>query len=269
MIPAEPSRPEPPRVAPMRVAAAHAVTILAHLALVAGMVWIGLRHFDNIHTGAAAATLYLLTFSTSQLTSQVDHVVPAMLLLWAVAAYRRPLIAGFLLGLAAGLIYYPLFLLPLWFGFYWWRGAVRFGAGVALALALLVAVLAITSPQLGTFTEQVRLMFGWRNPFNVKPSGFWQYWREDYRVIPVLAAFVALSAGLAIWPRAQESRHALELLGGRDAGHPVLARRSGRPVRRLVSAAADPDHLPPEPRRPRRAFRRAAGLGKEEEGMRN
>ncbi len=199
MIPAEPSRPAPQRAEPMHVAAAHAVTIFAHLAVVAGMVWIGLRHFDNIHTGAAAATLYLLTFSTSQLTSQVDHVVPAMLLLWAVAAYRRPMIAGFLLGLAAGLIYYPLFLLPLWFGFYWWRGAVRFGAGVALALALLVAALAISPPELGTFSEQVRLMFGWRNPFSVKPLGLWQYWREEYR-IPVLAAFVALSAGLAIWP---------------------------------------------------------------------
>ena len=244
------------------------MTILAHLALVAGMVWIGLRHFDNVHTGAAAATLYLLTFSTSQLTSQVDHVVPAMLLLWAVAAYRRPLVAGFLLGLAAGLIYYPLFLLPLWFGFYWWRGAVRFGAGVALALALLVAALAFTSPELGTFAEQVRLMFGWRNPFNVKPSGIWQYWREEYR-IPVLAAFVVALGRPGDLAAAQESRHALELLGGRDAGHPVLARRSGRPVRRLVSAAADPDHLPPEPRRPRRALRRAAGLGKEEEGMRD
>ncbi len=199
MIPADPARPELHRVAPMRAAAAHAVTILAHLALVAGMVWIGLRHFDNVHTGAAAATLYLLTFSTSQLTSQVDHVVPAMLLLWAVAAYRRPLVAGILLGLAAGLIYYPLFLLPLWFGFYWWRGAVRFGAGVALALALLVAALVFSPPDLGSFGDQLRLMFGLRSPLNVKPTGIWQFWREEYR-IPVLALFVVISAGLAIWP---------------------------------------------------------------------
>ena len=37
-----------------------ATAILAHLAVVLGMVLIGYRHFDNTHTGIAAATLYLL-----------------------------------------------------------------------------------------------------------------------------------------------------------------------------------------------------------------
>ena len=116
------AQPEAHRQATIRSAATRTVTILAHLAVVIGMVWIGFRHFGNIHTGVAAATLYLLTFYTSQFTSQMDHVVPAMLLVWAVAAYRLPVIAGILLGLAAGMIYYPLFLLPLWCGFYWRRG---------------------------------------------------------------------------------------------------------------------------------------------------
>ncbi len=132
MVSAEPdaSQPEACREALIRSATTRTAAILAHLAIVAGMVWIGYRHFDNIHTGVAAATLYLLTFYTSQLTSQVDHVVPAALLVWAVAAYRLPLLAGVLLGLAAGLIYYPLFLLPLWCSFYWRRGLVRFVGGV-------------------------------------------------------------------------------------------------------------------------------------------
>ncbi len=146
MIHPAPVQPEARHAALIHAAATHAAAILAHLAVVVGMVWIGFRHFDNIHTGVAAATLYLLCFYTSQLTSQVDHVVPAMLLVWAVAAYRRPMLAGVLLGLAAGLIYYPLFLLPLWLAFYWRRGVVRFAFGVVLALAVLAASLVWLPP---------------------------------------------------------------------------------------------------------------------------
>ena len=233
------------RQALIRVATTCTATILAHLAVVAGMVWIGLRHFDNIHTGVAAATLYLLDFYTSQFTSQVDHVAPAMLLVWAVAAYRRPAIAGVLLGLAAGMIYYPLFLLPLWFGFYWRRGAIRFAFGIILAMAVLVTSLALNSPDLDSFTTHVEQMFGWRNPFQVQSSlsGFWHYYEPAYR-IPVLAAFVALCGGLAIWP-AQKNLGTLLLFRGcwpRSSGWPITAGLHG-----VVSAVADPDGLPTEP----------------------
>ncbi len=193
------SQPEVYRQNLLRVMTTRAVAILAHLAVVMGMMWIGFRHFDNIHTGVAASTLYLLTFYTSQFTSQVDHVAPAMLLVWAVAAYRRPLISGILLGLAAGIIYYPLFLLPLWCGFYWRRGAIRFAFGVVAALAILVASLALNSPDRAVFTSQLAQMFGWRDPFQAPLAGFWEYYRHAYR-IPVLAAFVAMCLGLALWP---------------------------------------------------------------------
>jgi len=175
------------------------VTILAHLALVVGIVWIGIRHFGNTQTGVAAATLYLLTFYTSQFTSQVDHVIPAMLLVWAVAAYRRPAIAGVLLGLAGGLIFYPLFLLPLWIAFYWRRGLVRFAVGVALALGVLVGWLYLTSPDSAVFAADVKQLFGWRDPFQVEPTGFWQFCDAAFR-IPVLALFVVISLSLALWP---------------------------------------------------------------------
>ena len=110
--------------------------ILAHLAVVLGVVLIGYRHFDNVHTGVAVACLYLMLPYTAQATPLVGHVVPAALLVWAVEAYRRPVLAGFLLGFAAGLIFYPLFLLPLWCSFYWRRGLVRFLIGFCLAMAL-------------------------------------------------------------------------------------------------------------------------------------
>jgi hypothetical protein len=198
IIPVDESQPELYRQT-LRVAATHTAAILAHLIVVVGMVWIGFRHFDNIQTGVAAATLYLLTFYTSQFTSQVDHVAPAMLLVWAIAVYRRPLLAGVLLGLAAGMVYYPLFLLPLWCGFYWRRGVVRFAFGAIATLVLLAGFLAWSSPDWPSFVANLQQMVGWQNLLNVTPSGFWRSYDLAYR-IPVMAAFCALCASLALWP---------------------------------------------------------------------
>jgi hypothetical protein len=185
--------------AEFEAATARLTAILGHLALVAGMVLVGYRHFDNIQTGMAAATLYLLLPYTAQMTSRIDHVVPAALLVWAVAAYRRPVLAGVLIGLAGGVIYYPLFLLPLWCGFYWQRGLFRFLGGAAAVLLLLVGTLALTSSSAETFFDQFRQMFGFRNPLEVELRGFWEYHERAFR-IPVIVAFVALCGSLALWP---------------------------------------------------------------------
>jgi hypothetical protein len=118
-----------------------------------------------------------------------------------VAAYRRPFIAGALVGLATGTIYYPVFLLPLWCSFYWERGVRRFALGVTAALASLVVALWFTSPETTVFLGQLRQMFGWIFPNEVSLEGFWALPAQDavFR-LPVLAAFVAMMATLAIWP---------------------------------------------------------------------
>jgi len=182
-------------------ATARVMAILSHLAVVIGMVLIGYRHFDNIRAGIAAATLYLLLPYTSQLTGRVDHVLPAALLVWAIEAYRRPLISGMLMGLAIGVIYYPAFLLPLWLGFYWQRGLLRFSLGVASTLAVLIASLAFTSDSLAGFWSQVQQMFGWTSLSPQDIEGFWSFDIIDpvYRY-PVLVALLAFSISLALWP---------------------------------------------------------------------
>ncbi|MGA2797168.1 MAG: hypothetical protein ABSE63_06310 [Thermoguttaceae bacterium] len=199
MIRVDGTQPEVFRQQEIRVASARSTAILGHLAVIIGMVLVGYRHFDNIHTGVAAATLYLLTFYTSQITGQVDHVVPAALLVWAVVAYRRPMIAGVFMGIAVGVIYYPWFLLPLWCGFYWRKGVVRFLIGVVLALAVMITWLALSTGTWETFWPQLRLMLGFRNPLEVVSSGFWTFHEKAFRY-PVLAAFVALCCSLALWP---------------------------------------------------------------------
>ena len=70
------------------------MAILSQLAIVIGMVLVGMRHFDNVKTGIAAATLYLLLPYTAMWTGSVTHALPGALLVWAIVMYRRPLLAG-------------------------------------------------------------------------------------------------------------------------------------------------------------------------------
>jgi hypothetical protein len=180
---------------------ARVMAIVSQLAIVAGMVLIGWRHFESARMGIAAAVLYLLLPYTATMTGRVDHALPGALVVWAVAAYRRPFVAGALIGLAIGAIYYPVFLLPLWCSFYWERGVRRFTLGVAAALVALVIGLWFTSPDAAVFVGQLRQMFGWILPNKVSLEGFWALPGYDavFR-LPVLAAFIALIATLAIWP---------------------------------------------------------------------
>ena len=178
----------------VRKIVARTMAILAHLAVVIGMVLIGYRHFDNIKTGIAAATLYLLMPYTAQYTGHVDHVLPAALIIWAIEAYRRPFIAGLLMGTAISVLY-PVFLLPLWLGFYWPRGLLRFSLGVVTAVAVLLISLTFTSQPFG---PQFQQLFGLsQRTF----TGFWSFelLHPAYRAA-VLAAFFALCGSLTLWP---------------------------------------------------------------------
>jgi len=176
------------------------VAVLANLALVLGIVFIGYRHFGNFQTGVAAGSLYLLLPYTSQMTGRVDYVVPALLLVWAVAAYRRPITSGLLIGLATGCIFYPLFLLPLWFSFYWKRGIVRFLIGLAIAFGILMIFWIATSGQVQSLGGQLIDFIGIRYFEGNGADGFWAIEsRLPYR-IPIIAAFAAVCGGLALWP---------------------------------------------------------------------
>jgi hypothetical protein len=181
------------------------IVLISLAMLIAGMVLVGYRHFDNIQTGVAAAALYLLLPYAGQMTSRIDHVVPGALLVWMIAAYRRPALAGLLGGAASGLIFYPLFLLPLWSSFYWRRGWKRFLGGFALALVAIVVLAAVLPGCPFPFAEQMRQMFGLVQVFGRAafaqsvPIGLWQALDVTYR-IPVMAVFAVLTLSLTLWP---------------------------------------------------------------------
>lgn len=182
------------------VITARVTAILSQAAIVIGLVFVGFRHFDNIKTGIAVATLYLLLPYTAMWTGSVTHALPGALLVWAIVFYRRPLFAGAMIGLAFGTIYYPVFLLPLWISFYWERGLVKFLIGMLAMVGLLVLALALTSSDTSMFIAGLKQMFGWRFPVSSDLSGVWgQFWWPAYRY-PIIAAHVGLSLSFALWP---------------------------------------------------------------------
>jgi hypothetical protein len=182
------------------VVTARVMAILAQLAIVLGLVTVGVRHFDNVRTGIAAATLYLLMPYTAMWTGSVTHALPGALLVWAIVMYRQPLLAGAMVGLAFGTIYYPVFLLPLWISFYWQRGWARFLVGVFAMVAVLVVVLAWKSADLEVFLANMKQMFGVRWPVSESLSGVWrEHWPHVYRYT-VLVGYAGLCLSMALWP---------------------------------------------------------------------
>jgi len=182
------------------VRTAKVMAILSHLAIVIGLVIIGYRHFGSIKTGIGASTLYLMLPYTALETGRVLHVLPAALLIWMVLCYRKPLWAGIFTGLAIGVVYYPLFLLPLWISFYWKRGLLRFGLGVACTLIVVALSLVLVSADFGDYLSNVQKLFGLWEPAMQQMQGVWGLGWNPYLRLPVMAAFLVMSVALAIWP---------------------------------------------------------------------
>ncbi len=183
----------------IREATTRVMAILSHTMIVAGLIVVGHWHFSSITAGIAAATMYLMLPYTALWTGSPQHALPASLLVWAIVFYRYPLLAGMMVGLASGTIYYPAFLLPLWCSFYWHRGVKRFVTGFLLMIVILVITLAFTSTSSEMFFDHLLQMFGLRLPATADLGGVWKTWSPVYR-FPILAAFVALSISFAIWP---------------------------------------------------------------------
>ncbi len=179
---------------------AKTIAILSHLAVLLALVGVGYWHFKNLKMGVGAALIYMIVPYTSQMTGRVDHVLPAALLSWAIVLYRRPLLAGIFIGLASGVIYYPLFLLPLWISFYWERGLGRFLLGCLSVVGAMVLLLLFVSGDLTDFWHNTQKMLGLMRPQSEGLQGIWGLgWPPVYR-FSVLAAFVALCGSFALWP---------------------------------------------------------------------
>jgi hypothetical protein len=191
--------------------AARLASIIAHLIVILALVCIGRWHFGDQQIGMAMAALYMLLPCTSYDVGRLNHVLPAAFILWAIAFYRRPLLSGGLMALACGTLYFPLFLLPLWFLFYDRRGAARFSAGLAAVGLVLAGSLIFTSADTTSFVKQmIGAAIDWPAlQFRTNQSGgFWQPEIAAYR-IPVFVAFCAGTIVVSVWPRNKTLEHVI------------------------------------------------------------
>lgn len=173
--------------------------LLAQFGVVWGLITVGHCHFGNLKMGFAAAMVYLLLPYVNQMPGSLENVLPGMLLVLAVAIYRRPVFSGFLIGLAGCLVFYPFFLIPLWCGFYLKRGLRRFLVGAVSAVMLMGLLLMFSPSDYGPYSEQLASMFGLHSMFLITPTGIWSFLPIYYR-IPIIAMYMVVCFGLGLWP---------------------------------------------------------------------
>ncbi len=190
--------------------AARSIAVLAHLAVALGLLFAGKSLFNHLQLGLAMATLYLLHPATAFDVGAVTHVLPAALIVWAFVSYRRPLLAGMLLGLACGTLFFPLFLLPIWLAFYGRRSALQFGTSLLVVAAGLASTLVLTTPDpdsflrrlLGTIHVHV-LQFEGHDGF----QGIWSIGGNGWFRVPVMVTYAVMLTCLTIWPRRKNVEH--------------------------------------------------------------
>lgn len=187
------------------------MAMMAHLAVIIGLLFVGRNLFADTQLGLAMGTLYLLLPCTAYDVGEFNHVLPAALIVWAIVAYRRPVVSGVLMGLACGALFFPLFLVPLWIVFYGRRGGARFATALVIVAALLLGSLALTSASPGSFWQKtmgtIRLAV---LAFEAGEDAI-NFWKEGeydspYR-IPVIAAYFVMLAILTFWPRKKNLEH--------------------------------------------------------------
>jgi hypothetical protein len=195
------------------VLAVRALAVIAHLAVVLGLLTVGQRLFGDPASGWAMATLYLLLPCTAFDVGESNHVLPSALIVWAFVAYRRPIISGVLLGLACGSMFFPVFLLPLWATFYGRRGWAKFGLALVGVSAVIVGSLAFTSANTDAFLRKAvgtldvaRLAFrgGENAPLLWDDGAFLSIYR-----IPIIVAYVVMLITVTFWPRQKTVEHLL------------------------------------------------------------
>jgi hypothetical protein len=199
-----------------------ASAVICHFFIVFALAFIGWRHFQDSPGGVAAAAFYLLLPYTAYHVDQVHHVLPTALLLWAVAFYRRPAVAGLLLGLSAWLSagsgYSSVFLFFPWLGFYWKRrqGLFLLGfVGAALIGGLVVGALLWSDDNLANSIRSSLSLSDWQVWVQPNPEankGFWTgvAWAPAYR-LPVFIAFLGFVLATAFWPSPKNLAHLIAL----------------------------------------------------------
>ena len=195
--------------AAVRFWAERGLAMICHAAVLVGLLMIGWRHFGDLTAGVAAAALYTLAPYTAYNVGQVHHVWPTAFLIWAIFCYRRPTLAGWLLGLAAGSAVFPVLLFPLWFAFFSRRGAWRFATAFVAATAISVGVTALVLWVDGPTGQGVIAalhLTDWKPWSAPTTESVWSGTHWAYR-LPLFVLFLGFLASATVWPGRKNLSH--------------------------------------------------------------
>jgi hypothetical protein len=151
----------------------------------------------------------------------VSHIAPASVTLLAFALLDRPAWSGALLAAGIGVLFYPVFMVPAWLGYYWTKRdrLTRFLAGFSIASLIIAgSVLALSRPAhgrglIGTIVYDTIGHQESPEAYGSSPFGFWGQrggWRGwamtpiaagQSMTRPVVLAFFAFAAAMFVVAR--------------------------------------------------------------------
>ncbi len=182
---------------------ARILVVIAHTFVVLGLLMIGRQHFASLQLGISMSCLYLLLPCTAVNVHELNHVLPAACLVWAIASYRNPVVAGVLLGLASGTLFFAAFLLPLWAVFYGKNGGLRFVVSVLGIGAVLITSLLLISGDASSFTNKLVTTANWTayRLLDDSPTGGDATLSQLFIRIPMAAIFFVMLTAMTVLPR--------------------------------------------------------------------
>ena len=182
---------------------ARILVVVAHTFVVLGLLVIGRQHFSSLQLGISMSCLYLLLPCTAVNVHELNHVLPAACLVWAIASYRNPVVAGVLLGLASGTLFFAAFLLPLWAVFYGRNGGLRFVVSVLGIGAVLITSLLLISGDASSFTNKLVTTANWTayRLLDDSPTDGDATLSQLFIRIPMAAIFFVMLTAMTVLPR--------------------------------------------------------------------
>ncbi|MFO1003853.1 MAG: hypothetical protein U0936_26275 [Planctomycetaceae bacterium] len=182
---------------------ARILVVIAHTFVVLGLLTIGRQHFASLQIGISMSCLYLLLPCTAVNVHELNHVLPAACLVWAIASYRNPVVSGVLLGLASGTLFFAAFLLPLWAVFYGKKGGLRFVISVLGIGAVLITSLLLISGDASSFTNKLVTTANWTayRLLDDSPTDGDATLSQLFIRIPMAAIFFVMLTAMTVLPR--------------------------------------------------------------------
>jgi hypothetical protein len=187
----------------VEVLLARSLVVVAHTFVVLGLLMIGRQHFASLQIGISMSCLYLLLPCTAVNVHELNHVLPAACLVWAIASYRNPVVSGVLLGLASGTLFFAAFLLPLWAVFYGKKGGLRFVVSVLGIGAVLITSLLLISGDASSFTNKLVTTANWTayRLLDDSPTDGDATLSQLFIRIPMAAIFFVMLTAMTVLPR--------------------------------------------------------------------